>query len=314
VAAGGGVSADVVPSSASDQVGWPEFLPDGKHFLYLGLGARPVLRARSLDSKESKELGPCDSQIKFVPPGYLLFSRSGSLVAQRFDPGKLELTGDPIPIAEQVTSSVVGASDFHASNNGILVYSTRRAQNGKLVLHDRDGREVKTLQCPTGPLSPKLSPDGRSILFRVRNDQSKGRDLWTLDLGRDLATRLTFDEGDENHPLWSPDGKRVLYYSSAVGAVGLYVKDLTGAGKTQIVLPWKEGEITPTDWSRDGRLVFFDVRPGNQVQGDIWSVSLPDGKASAFLNGPYNESDARLSPDGRWLAYTSDESGEPQVY
>src|SRR5262245_7568499 len=198
VPAGGGVSADAVPSTASDQVGWPEFLPDGQHFLYLGLGARSLLRVGSLDSKETKELGVCDSQIKYVPQGYILFSRGGSLVAQRFDPRRLELSGDPIPIAEQVTTSVVGASDFHASDNGILVFSTRRAQNGKLVLHDRDGREVKTVQAPVGPLSPKLSPDGRSMLVRVRNDQSKGRDIWTMDLGRGIATRLTFDGGDEN--------------------------------------------------------------------------------------------------------------------
>jgi Tol biopolymer transport system component len=313
VSASGGVPVDTVPSTASDQVGWPEFLPDGKHFLYLGLGARSVLRVGSVDSKESKELGSCDSQIKYVPQGYLLFSRGGSLVAQRFDARKLAFSGDPIPIAEQVTTSIVGASDFHASDNGILVFSTRRAQNGKLVQHDRDGREVKTLQGPSGMLSPRLSPDGRMMVVRVRNDQSKGRDIWVLDLGRDLATRLTFDEGDENHPLWSPDGKRILYYSSAVGAVGLYSKELTGAGKTQLLLPWKDGEIFPTDWSRDGRLVFFSARPA-QVQSDIWSVSLADGKATAFLNGPFNEGGPRLSPDGRWLAYDSDESGELQVY
>jgi serine/threonine protein kinase len=314
VPAAGGVAVEAVASSASDQVGWPEFLPDGKHFLYLGLGAQSTLRVGTLGSKESKALGGCESQIKYVPPGYLLFSRGGSLVTQRFDARKLAFAGDPIPIAEQVTTSVVGASDFHASDNGILVFSTRRAQNGKLVQHDRDGREVKSLQGPVGLLSPKLSPDGRMMVVRVRNDQSKGRDIWVLDMTRDLATRLTFDAGDENHPLWSPDGKRILYYSSAVGAVGLYTKELTGAGKTQCVLPWKEGEISPTDWSRDGRLVFFSTQRLGQNQRDIWSVSLADGKVTAFLDGPYNEFDARLSPDGRWLVYTSDESGETQVY
>ena len=315
VSAAGGVATPVAgpDSSAALQVGWPEFLPDGRHFLFLTIRPQPTLCIGDLQSSDIRKLGPCESQVQYVNPGYLLFSRSGSLVMQRFDGRALKLVDEPIPVAEQVSSSAIGGSDFRASDNGILVYSTRRAQEGELVEFTRAGNRVRTIPCPPSSMAPVLSPDQRRIAVRVLEDQSRGRDIWVVEIDRQITTRLTFDTANENYPVWSPDGKRIAFWFDVAGGSGIYVKQLTGSGE-QEVLHRIDQEAILSDWSNDGNLIFFGVDSPNNAS-DVWILEMTgERKTYPFLNGPFNEAQAQLSPDGRYLAYSSDESGQFEIY
>ncbi len=315
VAASGGVATPQVSEDSVGhvlQVGWPEFLPDGKHFLYLSILPQPTLRVGSLDSEKHRDLGPCESQVQYVPPGYLLFSRGGSLVIQRFDVRALKLGGEPVPVAEQVGSSAVGGSDFGASDNGVLAYSTRSTESGELVELDRTGKLRRTLPSQTGALMPMLSPDERRLAVRVVDPQTRTRDIWLIDRTRDISTRFTFEKTNENYPLWSPDGKRIAYWSDAPGASGIIAKRLTGSGETETLAALTE-EATLKDWSRDGSTIVYDLATASST--DIWTLpTAGDHKPRPFLNGAFNEYDGKLSPDGRYLAYVSDESGHDEVY
>ncbi len=316
VSAGGGVP---VPEMARDSVageiavGWPEFLPDGRQYLFLSIGAKSVLKLGRLGSKTTRELFPCDSRVQYVDPGFLLFSRGGTLVAQPFDPRAGKVIGDPIPVAEQVITNAVGGADFSSSTNGVLAYATRSGLLGRLVALDRAGRQMGTLSGDADMLHPALSPDGRRVALRIRDLQATTRDIWVTDLARRVSSRLTFGARNENYPLWSPDGNRVLYYADAADAQGLTVQPASGAGRSELLLP-TTFEVVATDWTRDGRFVVYETPAGPNRQ-DVWLLPLAgDRKPVPFLTGPYDESQARVSPDGRWLAYTSDESGRPEVY
>ncbi|MEO5988176.1 MAG: protein kinase [Candidatus Eisenbacteria bacterium] len=315
VAASGGIAAPQVSADSAGQVfqvGWPEFLPDGKHFLYLSILPQPTLRVGSLDSKKVVILGPCESQVQYLHTGHLLYSRSGSLVVQPFDARALKFVGEPIPVAEQVGSSAVGSSDFWASDNGVLVYSTRSADTGQLIEVDRSGKQLRLLSCPPEAQWLALSLDGRRIALRVIDPQARTRNIWTIDRTRDLATRFTFEPTNENYPQWSPDGKQIAYWSDAPGAAGITTKQLTGSGETQLLTPVTD-EVVLKDWSRDGSTIFYD-RP-TALGTDIWVLpTTGERKPRPFLNGAYNEFSGRLSPDGRFLAYVSDESGREEVY
>jgi serine/threonine protein kinase len=315
VAATGGVATPQVRADSATkfvQLGWPEFLPDGRHFLFLSIQPQSTLHVGSIDSHEDRSLGPCESQVQYVAPGYLLFSRGGSLVIQRFDPRALALGGEPVPIAEQVGASGVGGSDFRASGNGVLVYSTRSAEAGELVEFDRGGNRRRVLSSPPGGLMPALSPDERRVAVRVLDPVSRTRDIWLIDRARDISTRFTFEKTNENYPLWSPDGKRIAYWSDAPGASGIVAKQLTGSGETERLAPVTD-EATLKDWSRDGSTIFFELT--SATGSDIWTLSLNgDRKPHVFLNGTFDETDPRLSPDGRFLAYVSNESGHNEVY
>ena len=315
VAAAGGVAAPVVtPDSSGEnaQVGWPEFLPDGKHFLFLAIGSATSLRLGDLNSDERRDLGPCESQAQYVPPGHLLFSRGGSLVTQRFDARKLALVGEPVPVAEQVASGGSGLADFRASDNGVLVYSTRSSEASELVEVDRSGKQQRVLAAPPGGMMPMLSPDERRIACRVLDPQARTRDIWLIDRPRDISTRFTFETSNENYPLWSPDGKRIAYWSDASGASGIVLKQLTGSGETEMLVPLTE-EVVLMDWSSDGSLIFYLTEGGTST--DIWMVPLTgERRPTLFLNGPFEEFFPSLSPDGRYLAYTSNESGRNEVY
>jgi eukaryotic-like serine/threonine-protein kinase len=315
VAASGGVATPQVKTDSTThvtQVGWPEFLPDGKHFLYLAILPAPTLRVGSLDGKLARDLGPCESQVQYIPPGYLLYSRGGSLVIQRFDTRALKFNGEPVPVAEQVGSTAVGGSDFRASENGVLVYSTRLAESGELVEVDRLGIVKHSLPSQPNAMMPTLSPDEKRIAVRVVDPTLRTRDVWLIDRTRDISSRFTFDKGNENYPLWSPDGKRIAYWSDAPGASGIMAKQLTGSGETEVLAPLSQ-EVTLKDWASDGSAIFYDS--GSTLGTDVWVLPLTgERKPQPFLTGAYNEYDPHLSPDGRFLAYVSNESGREEVY
>ncbi len=317
VSASGGVPAPAALPDTSRHlgVGWPAFLPDGRHFVYMVIGDKSALRIGKLDSKEAREIGPADSRAEFAPQGYLLFMRGGSLVAQPFNDHALKFTGEPFPVAEPVRGSPNGGGDFSVSKGGVLVYAVGAGQSGRLLWAGRDGRQQEvagTANIPT-LLNPALSPDTRRVAVRVLDPQARTRDIWLVDLVRSVTSRFTFEPSNENHPLWSADGSRILYFSDAPQARGIHVKSASGAGGDELILKSSD-DLVPTDWSRDGRYVIYEVSP---VTGhnEVWALpTFGDRKPFPFLQAQFNQFQGRLSPDGTWLAYMSDESGRPEVY
>lgn len=311
--AGGVPSAAVRPDTTkAESVGWPEFLPDGRRFLYLALGSTPMLMAGTLGSTKATSLGPIESQVSYVEPGYLLFTRSGTLVAQRFDARRLKLKGDPFPVvAERVAPAPNGQVALSVSKNGTLAYTTSTIPDVRYVWVGRDGRELGQVTAPVNGLAPWLSPDGTRMAIRVLSTQQTQRDIWVIDLVRGMSSRLTFSTANENFPIWSPDGTRILYQMDGPSG-GLYITSASGAGGEQQVFKSSDA-ILPTDWSRDGRFVLYQAGGGGG--SDIWVLPLGAGaKPFSFLSGTYNEVGARFSPDGRFVAYASSESGRNEVY
>jgi Tol biopolymer transport system component len=151
------------------------------------------------------------------------------------------------------------------------------------------------------------------VAVRVRDPQTLTRDIWVMDLARSVMSRLSFEPTNENYPLWSPDGGRILYYSEAAGAPGLYVRSSTGAGRSELLLP-SGNEAIPTDWTRDGRFILYELG-STQNRQDVWLLELSAGsKPRPLLDGPFDEGQGRVSPDGKWIAYSSDETGRLEIY
>ena len=313
VLASGGVATAAFPvdTTKNEQVGWPCFLPDGKHFLFMEITSR-TMRVGEIGSTKTRTLGNTDTRVEFAPPGYVLYVKGVSLVAQEFDAGGLKLRGEPFPVAEPVRTGGNGGADFSVSSTGTLVYTAGSAQVSRLVWVDRTGKELNIV--PTGsadsPLNATLSPDGHRVAYRIFGADRK-RDIWITDLVRGVPTRFTFDPGNENHPTWSPDGTRIAYYSDATGQEGIYVKSASGAGEAERLVPLKE-ETSITQWAH-GVLVYFQNTNGGPPK--IWEVPVEgDHKPQLLKGGPFNFLYGMISPDGHWLAYTSNESGRNEVY
>ncbi len=318
-AAGGVAAAATFIDRAAGEFGtaWPQFLPDGRHFLYLGLGqqqSQTALKVGDLKSRKTKVLLRGNlSRIEYVAPGYVLFVRERALLAQPFDLGKLELTGEPFPIVDDVAAGggVASNADFSASNNGVLVFRGGvGGSRNKLAWVDRAGRLLNEVGGVADYGSIALSPDER----RVAADAGPGAsDVWILESARDVTTRFTFDAAGDFWPVWSPDGSRVAFASDRGGPPSIYVKPATGA-RAESLLAAGEIEIEPSDWSRDGRYIAA-VALGPATRWDIWIVPLEGGgKPYPFLSTPFVENMPRFSPDGRWIAYSSVESGRREIY
>jgi eukaryotic-like serine/threonine-protein kinase len=316
VAAAGGAATPATTLDASRQEVahvWPRFLPDGKHFLYLAASTKPenvAIYVGSLDSKERTLLLSATSEAVYSPPGYLLFHREGTLMAQPFDAERIQLTGEPVPIAEGLQFNLgTGRAAFAASENGVLAY---RAGGGAvprtLVWVRRNGAE-QALGAPARPYGqPRLSPDGGRVAVEVDTQ------IWVYDLIRETLTRLTFEGNSNNNPAWTPDGKRIAFQSDKDGAPAKIFWQLAdGSGGLERLTSGGEGNQTPQSWSADGQLLAFHENSPT-TQRDIWVFRLSDHKAQPFLRTPFIEGGATFSPDGRWLAYVSNESGRPEVY
>ncbi|MGH9719372.1 MAG: protein kinase domain-containing protein [Bryobacteraceae bacterium] len=333
-AAGGTPSAVTVLDESRKETrhAFPTFLPDGRHFLYLRSSSVPEnsgVYLGSLDAtpeeQDSRQLlattfGPAYLPSAVLGRGHLLVLREGSLLAQIFDQGRMELLGDPLPVVEQV-GSFVASGFFSASHNGVLVYrSSDSRQNGRLAWYDREGTYLLEPEQPTG-LRAALAPDAeRSALVRQDPGNPLNRDIWTLDTRRTI-TRLTSDRRRAEDPVWSPDGRRVIFASNRDGPYSLYQKLANGSKDDEVLLK-SERDKTPTGVSRDGRLLLY-TQADPQTKNDIWVLSNLSGrpsdrKAMPFLQTQFNESEAQFCPgpetSPRWVAYTSDESGRNEVY
>ncbi len=303
---------------------FPVFLPDNKHFLYLTNNGKPEtngINVGPLDGSPSLHLLSDESAAAYAPPqapgedGYLLFRREGTLMGMPFDPGRLRATGDVFPIAEDIgVFSHANSSAFSVSSSGVLAYSTGWAagsgQNREMIWMDRAGKRLAGVGQP-GPISNiTLSPDEKRISFSLINAAGNAADIWILDVQRGVPARFTFRPGVSIAGIWSPDGSSIVFDSDNHS---IYRKPANGTGKEELLA---SGSINnrPLDWSRDGKFIVYQSY-GGATGTDLFLLPMQgDQKPVPYLQTPFNEGDAQFSPDGRWMAYASNESGQTQVY
>jgi Tol biopolymer transport system component len=329
VSSAGGSPAPATELDASKQEyshRFPFFLPDGRHFLYLAqamragqIGGEEVCIG-SLESKERRSLFRANSNPVFAPAapgaasGHILFSRERTLLAQPFDARRLRLSGEAFAVGEQVQYFAnFGFGVFTASDNGILAYQASGAGSiTQVVWLDRSGKQLDVLGPPADYLRPRLSRDGRRVAIDVGDPQTGRFDIWIYDLARRVSTRFTF-EADSVFPIWWPDDSRIVFQSNRKGQSALYQKVSSGTGNEEFLV--QEGGLkVPTDLSSDGRFLAYHVIDNKTKTWDLGLYSVAEKKTSIFLSTPAAEVNGRFSPDGRWIAYQSDESGTVEVY
>ncbi len=296
---------------------WPLFLPDGKHFVYASqaynkaggeyLGAMYVA---ALDSSVNKLLVKVSSNVAYVN-GHLLYVRQGVIVAQTFDLNSLTLSGDAIPISGNIEySSDKNRGVFSCSQNGILLYQPGQVTNvqRKILWIDRNGKRRSLSENVLATFSARLSPDGKRIVYDTYDNQFKTNDIWIYDINRGLSSRMTFEKSDDFNPLWSPDGKQIVFSSDQHGQLALFIKNSNGTEAEQSLFESKEA-LLASDWSSDGKYLMFQ-HFSTHSGGDLGFLPMKgDRKPVPFLQESYEEGPAVFSSDGRWVAYESGESG-----
>jgi serine/threonine protein kinase/Tol biopolymer transport system component len=320
VAASGGAATQAThPDAAKGEAGhaWPFFLPDGRHFLFLAMakrvGEKATIHVGSLDTPGSTVVTPSDSRAEYAN-GYLLYVLQGTLVARRFDPDKLVASGEPIPLVEHLAVDVNDTASFSVSTNGVMAFAQgEAASTSELVWLDRSGKELGKIGAAGPYFDLALSPDGTRLAYGFA-EKSGAQDIWVRDLKRDVASRLTFHPRNDIWPIWSPDGRRIAFSTDRDGHFAVMVRDASGTGSEQAVYAAEDSEVGVDDWSRDGRRLLIDLLPASR-RWDIKSLPM-DGAATAddYVVTDASEHGARFSPDGRYVAYVSNESGSNEVY
>ena len=316
-AAGGVAKPEVLnqPEKNVAFVGWPQFLPDGRHFLYLSgvLSSERTLMVRALGDTEGRALFKTNSRVAYSPLGYVVYVRDQTLVAQRFDSASLSVTGDPVPVGEGLGVSAVGTASFSLSDAGVLVYRAGEEAGARLVWMDRSGKESPAVDGARRFADAWLSPDGNRLVYDVADRGSEG-DLWIRDLARSVTTRFTFDAEREFAPVWSPDGKTIVFSKETPAGWDLYVKDAAGTGEAKPLIASRVQKF-PTDWSSDGRHLIFNSS-ATDTGWDLYAMSMTGGSddPTPLVKTRFADMGGSVSPDGRFLAYQSNESGRNQVY
>jgi Tol biopolymer transport system component len=300
---------------------WPEFLPDGKHYLYLSLGKAPYqqgIYVASLDSASNDRtfLLATTTQAAWLQSGQLLFTRGGVLMAQPFDLSSLKLSGDPRPVADhlQLSPTTLPLADFAASPGGVVVWRHSKPASWSFPQwFDRDGKKLAVIGEPADYSNPSLSPDSSKLAVCIRDPQTATRDIWIFDLVRGGKTRLTFDPADDIDPVWSPDGTRIAFTSDRSGQRNIYWKLADGSGPDELLLGGNEAPENVEDWSRDGKYLIYNSGSGNLVALRVLPLA-GDRKPVTYVDTRFATSESQFSPNGRWVAYYSNESGRPEVY
>lgn len=302
---------------------WPQFLPDGKHFLYFAMSTDAAefggTHVASLDGRETKFIRHSASNSIYAPPGYLLSVFQGSLIAQQFDTKALRLGEQSVPLAEHVAeNATVHRGLFSVSRNGVLVYEAGSTMGGRyrLVWLDRNGKQIGETGTPAGYINPRLSPDGRKLAVSIISPAAASGGIWIFDLTAGTSARLTFSLAVINGPTWSSDGKTIVFVSNETRDFHLYRKPADGTGTVTPVLIDDAAENQPC-FSPDGRYVVFARRATHGVsRPEIWAVPLfGDSKPFPVVqtsSGP-GVAAPELSPNGKWLAYMSSESGRDEI-
>lgn len=294
---------------------WPEFLPDGKHFIYLAanFSGKPGINAifvGSLDSAEKHFVVNTSANASFAEPGYLLYQRDKALVAQAFDLRRFALSGEPRIVSDEVLYfPQVYRMVFSVSGGDVLVTQAGKGVYlSQLSWFDRGGKPLGTIGKPAWYNNVQLSPDGSKVATDQTDQDGRNVDTWVLDPARDSATRLTFDPALDTTPCWSPDGKRLVMSSNRSLNFRLYLKNADGSGSDEEIASAGGSALNPLDWSRDGKYIL--ARTGNE----LWYLTRPGHELKALTQSKLVVRGAQFSPDDRWVAYSSNESGSMEVY
>jgi serine/threonine protein kinase len=295
----------------------PSFLSDGRRFLYFvnsmpGAADTRELRLGTLDSSETRTVMRMDCRAEYSPLGYLVYSREGALFAQRFDEKTVRLIGEPLLLADDVNYFLnTGDAAFSLSQTNVLVYRTAPSAQ-RMAWVRRDGTEAGQLGPPLLSGAFRISPDGQRIAVGIRDQKTGTSDIWLIESGSGISTRLNSDNASELIPVWTHDGSRLLYGSDRRGPPDIYMMSMAESPGAEKPLLEQAGYQQPEDISRDGRLVAYTEAWPNR---DIWLMPLDDGGQPApWARTRFTESSPRFSPDGRWIAYESDESGETEIF
>ena len=315
---------------------WPWFLPDGKHFIYWSRTSRPgespVIYIGELGSLQARSLTKSDTMAQYAS-GHLLFLRGQTLMAQAFNPGRMELSGEPQPIAEHVAvnGSTIRAM-FSASETGTLVYQSGEASTGwDLVWFGRDGKPIETVAQASRYIGPSLSPDGTRFVVTIFVGNQGIADNWIFDLARATHTRMTFSSSVTPYAnlggaTWTPDSKTIFYTAVSQGVFRIYGKAADGSSSERLILDSGDASAYPSSVSPDGRYLVYMKRlnpnqTGNDQTGNhIWALPLSaegkpaDGKPFPIVQDAFDEKAPIVSLDGKWLAYQSNESGRAEIY
>lgn len=302
---------------------WPSMLPDGKQFLYFARGTVPEKQGiyiSSVDSPETtKLLIPVPVTGAYTEAdgiGYLLFLRESTLMAQRFDVKSRTLSGEAVPLAQGILSvpGEVGPTAFSAFSaaSGNLLYFNGVRPTTRLTWFDRSGKLIGSVTEPGDYHEPSLSKDGTKLMFGHGGDTLG--DVYLKDLSRGSTTRLTFDPATDGSPVFSPDESQVVFTSTRPGAIGIYRKRSSGAGNEELMLNGS-APMFASSWSSDGRYILYDKVVDAAKKIDLWVLPMTgDAAPFPYLETAFVESHAQFSPDGRWVAYASDESGKAEIY
>jgi len=298
----------------------PYFLPDGDHFLFLSTGGSVAsgsdstfeLAVSSLESTARRSIVQTESSARYSKTGHLLFLRERTLVAQPFDPKTLELSGDAVPIADDMSRTTRWETTFSVSDDGLLVYQSGAPAVSQLVWMDREGHDLQTVGKLAEYGVPRLSSDGKRVAVSISDPVTQYTDVWVLDLVRGTSTRLTFDPKDDQPQIWSPDDRYVYFSSQRQGRGDVFRKSSLGTGEDEVVIA-DPLNTALTSLSADGLTAGVMTRTA-RGDWDIALMNMTDRKIVPLLATPFNEINPALTSDARFVAYQCNESGETQIY
>ncbi|MBL8207195.1 MAG: PD40 domain-containing protein, partial [Blastocatellia bacterium] len=298
---------------------FPRFLPDGRHFVFLAWSAQPEnigIKLGSLDKPQTSFLLRSDTNAEYSTAGYLIFMRGEKILAQRFDAEARSLRGDPVTLAEQGNRILTtNYAPLSVCEDKWLLYQSGGNPNSQLVWFDRSGRQQSLVGTPGYYRWLNLSPNGTQVLLERFEPQKVSSDIWSFDLARETYDRLTADSSSNIHPLWSPDGKQISFNSNREGVRAIWQKGGNGNDdKEDLVFKEEARSIWQTDWSNDGKYIVY-WKTDEKTAGDLWLLPLfGDRQPKPYLTTQFDEDWGKVSPDGHWLVYQSDESGRAEIY